>query len=93
MALKSSTTATQKNGSTQGGVVWAGIATLESTPIGKGVAELALYNEIWSKIRWALGGSFGVEYGKRSAWAGELSRRLALLVLANRPDKEKSLQL
>lgn len=88
MSSKSSTTATPRNGSIPRGVSWKGLTTLESTPIGRRAEDWALYNEIWSKIRWVLGGSFGTEYGKKSGWAGELGRRLTLIVLANRPDKE-----
>lgn len=44
---------------------------------------MELYNEIWSKIRWAIGTAYSVPYGKSTFPLGELSRRLALLVLAN----------
>lgn len=66
---------------------WEGILPLAANPVPPGVEGHALYSELWSKLRWALGGTFGMHYGKRSPWVGELSRRLTLLVLANRPDK------
>jgi len=66
---------------------WRGIVGLDANPIPPGVEGHALYSELWSKLRWALGGTFGMRYGKKSPWVGELSRRLTLLVLANRPDK------
>jgi len=70
---------------------WLGLVTLEEDPITKGAEGWALYNELWSKFRWTLGTTFGVPYGKSADWAGGLSRRLALVVLANRPDKTRPL--
>ncbi len=70
---------------------WMGLVTLEASPITKGAEGWALYNELWSKFRWTLGTAFGMPYGKSSAWAGDLSRRLTLVVLANRPDKTRPL--
>ncbi len=91
MSPRLGTTETTKNGHTNGTIPtrpgWLGIVGLEENPIPKGVEGFALYSELWSKIRWALGGTFGMPYGKQSPWVGELSRRLTLLILANRPDK------
>jgi len=70
---------------------WLGLETLEEDPITKGVEGWALYNELWSKLRWTLGTTFHMRYGKSEAWAGDLGRRLALVVLANRPEKTKPL--
>jgi len=70
---------------------WLGLETLEEDPVTKGAEGWALYNELWSKLRWTLGTTFGMPYGKSQEWAGDLSRRLALIVLANRPDKKRSL--
>jgi len=58
------------------------MTVLESSPIGKGPEGLALYSELWSKLRWAVGDTLGLSYGKKG-WAGQMARRLALLVLAN----------
>lgn len=35
------------------------------------------YHELWSKLRWALGTSYGRTYTKRSE-VGEIARRMAL---------------
>jgi len=70
---------------------WLGLETLVEDPITKGVEGWALYNELWSKLRWTLGTTFHMPYGKSEQWAGELSRRLALVVLSNRPDKKRPL--
>ncbi len=70
---------------------WLGLETLEEDPISKGAEGWALYNELWSKLRWTLGTAFSMPYGKSSDWAGDLSRRLTLVVLANRPDKKRPL--
>lgn len=70
---------------------WLGLETLEADPITKGVEGWALYNELWSKFRWTLGTTFSMPYGKSADWTGDLSRRLALVVLANRPDKKRPL--
>jgi len=70
---------------------WEGLSTLQGSPIPRGVEGLALYNELWSKLRWTLGTTFSMPYGKRADWVGELSRRLAFVVLENRPDKPKRL--
>lgn len=70
---------------------WEGLSTLKESPIPRGVEGLALYNELWSKLRWTLGTTFDMPYGKRADWVGELSRRLAFVVLENRPDKPQSL--
>lgn len=82
-------TKTRRNG--QLGGWWLGLETLEEDPITKGAEGWALYNELWSKFRWTLGTAFGMPYGKSADWAGDLSRRLALVVLANRPDKSRPL--
>jgi len=79
----------RKNG--RSGGWWLGLETLEEDPITKGAEGWALYNELWSKLRWTLGTSFHMPYGKSEEWAGDLSRRLALVVLANRPDKVRPL--
>jgi len=70
---------------------WQGLVVLDSNPVPRELEGVALYNELWSKLRWALGTTFEMPYGKRSEWVGELSRRLALVVLANRPDKPRRL--
>ncbi len=70
---------------------WLGLETLEADPITKGAEGWALYNELWSKFRWTLGTTFSMPYGKSADWAGDLSRRLALVVLANRPDTKRPL--
>ncbi len=70
---------------------WLGLETLEEDPITKGVEGWALYNELWSKLRWTLGTTFHMPYGKSEPWAGDLARKLALVVLANRPEKTKPL--
>jgi len=91
MSSASKSTAIPRNGSTADPdtirTSWSGIVALETNPIPSGVEGSALYSELWSKMRWVLGTTFGMRYGKRSVWTGELSRRLTLLVLANRPDK------
>lgn len=89
-----STTRTPKSGSTPDSetgpsrptapdMPWRGIVTLNETPIPPGEEGLALYNELWSKIRWAIGTAYKVPYTKTVHPLGELSRRLALLALAN----------
>lgn len=70
---------------------WEGLSTLKGSPIPRTVEGLALYNELWSKLRWTLGTTFSMPYGKRADWVGELSRRLAFVVLENRPDKPRPL--
>jgi len=70
---------------------WLGLETLEEDPITKGAEGWALYNEVWSKFRWTLGTTFSMPYGKSADWAGDLARRLALVVLANRPEKTRPL--
>lgn len=70
---------------------WLGLETLEEDPISKGAEGWALYNELWSKFRWTLGTTFSMPYGKSADWAGDLGRRLALVVLSNRPDKSRPL--
>ena len=70
---------------------WLGLETLEADPISKGAEGWALYNELWSKFRWTLGTTFSMPYGKSADWAGDLGRRLALVVLANRPDTKRPL--
>jgi len=70
---------------------WLGLETLEADPITKGAEGWALYNELWSKFRWTLGTTFSMPYGKSSPWAGDLGRRLALVVLSNRPEKSRPL--
>lgn len=70
---------------------WLGLETLEADPIPKGVEGWALYNELWSKLRWTLGTTFHMPYGKSADWAGDLSRRIALVVLANRPGNKRDL--
>lgn len=62
---------------------WLGFEVLGVSPVGNRAEDLALYSELWSKLRWALGSTFQTEYGKRSVH-GELARRLSLLALANR---------
>jgi len=79
----------QTNG--RSGGWWLGLETLEVDPITKGAEGWALYNELWSKFRWTLGTVFSMPYGKSSEWTGDLSRRLALVVLANRPDTKRPL--
>ncbi len=68
---------------------WLGLETLEQDPITKGAEGWSLYNELWSKFRWTLGTTFSMPYGKSSDWVGDLSRRLTLVVLANRPEKKR----
>jgi len=70
---------------------WEGLLTLKESPIPRGGEGQALYNELWSKLRWTLGTTFDMPYGKRADWVGDLSRRLALVVLENRPDKPRPL--
>jgi len=70
---------------------WLGLETLEEDPIPKGAEGWALYNELWSKFRWTLGTTFSMPYGKSAEWAGDLGRRLALVVLSNRPEKRRPL--
>jgi len=70
-------TARPSNGS------WIGLAVLEESPVGRAAEDLALYSELWSKLRWAIGTTLQMDYGKRSL-AGELGRRCALVVLANK---------
>jgi len=70
---------------------WLGLETLEADPITKGAEGWALYNELWSKLRWTLGTTFHMPYGKSAPWAGELARRLTLVVLANRPETRRPL--
>jgi len=82
-------TGKEKIGSAGG--LWLGLETLEVDPITKGAEGWALYNELWSKFRWTLGTAFGLPYGKSSAWTGDLSRRLTLVVLANRPETNRRL--
>ncbi len=62
---------------------WLGLSVLDSTPVGRTAEDLALYSELWSKLRWAIGTTLQMDYGKRSL-AGELGRRCALVVLANK---------
>jgi len=78
-----------KNGKSGGW--WSGLETLEEDPITKGAEGWALYNELWSKLRWTLGTTFQMPYGKSEAWAGDLARRLTLVVLSNRPEKTRPL--
>ena len=83
----SGSTVTRTNGKSGGW--WLGLDTLEEDPIPKGVEGWALYNELWSKLRWTLGTTFHMPYGKSTPWAGDLGRRVALVVLANRPEKNR----
>jgi len=82
---------TEKRSNGRSGGWWLGLETLEEDPITKGVEGWALYNELWSKLRWTLGTTFHMPYGKSADWAGDLGRRLALVVLSNRPEKTKPL--
>jgi len=82
---------TRTAGSGKSGGWWLGLETLEEDPITKGAEGWALYNELWSKFRWTLGTTFHMPYGKSSDWAGDLGRRFALIVLANRPDSKRPL--
>ncbi len=82
---------TRKATNGRSGGWWLGLETLEEVPITKGAEGWALYNELWSKLRWTLGTTFHMPYGKSEAWAGDLGRRLALVVLANRPDTKRPL--
>ncbi len=82
---------THRTANGRSGGWWLGLETLEEDPITKGVEGWALYNELWSKLRWTLGTTFSMPYGKSEDWAGDLSRRIALVVLANRPDKKRPL--
>jgi len=77
------------NGESSGS--WTGLMVLQESPIQSGAEGLALYNELWSKFRWTLGTTFERPYGKRADWVGDLARRLALVVLANHPDKPRPL--
>jgi len=77
------------NGKSHGS--WLGLETLAADPIHKGAEGWALYNELWSKLRWTLGTTFHMPYGKSEAWAGVLARRITLVVLANRPDNIRPL--
>jgi len=77
------------NGRSDG--LWLGLGILQEAPITKGAEGWALYNELWSKLRWTLGTTFHMPYGKSEAWAGDLGRRLTLVVLANRPEKIRPL--
>lgn len=56
---------------------------MDKSPVGRTAEALALYSELWSKMRWAIGTTLQLDYGKRSL-AGELGRRCALIVLANK---------
>jgi len=82
---------TRKATNGKSGGWWLGLETLGEDPIRKGAEGWALYNELWSKLRWALGTTFQMPYGKSEDWAGDLGRRLALVVLANRPEKTRPL--
>jgi len=82
---------THKRTNGKSGGWWLGLETLEEDPIPKGVEGWALYNELWSKLRWTLGTTFGMPYGKSADWVGDLSRRITLIVLANRPDTKRPL--
>jgi len=82
---------TQRATNGKSGGLWLGLETLEVVPIRKGVEGWALYNELWSKLRWTLGTTFHMPYGKSEPWAGDLARRLALVVLANRPETTRPL--
>ena len=62
-----------------------GLVTLDRGPSTKTAGELAVYNELWSKLRWAIGSTLLVQYTKRSR-VGELARRFALLSLRNIED-------
>jgi len=85
----SGSTETRRNG--RSGGQWLGLDTLEEDPITKGVEGWSLYNELWSKLRWTLGTTFHMPYGKSTEWSGDLARRLTLVVLANRPDTKRPL--
>ena len=61
---------------------WIGLNALDSNPVGSTAQDFALFQELWSKLRWGIGDSLQLPYGKRS-WAGELAHRLALRVLVN----------
>ncbi len=87
--VRSGYTGTRSNGKSDGW--WLGLETLLEDPITKGDEGWQLYNELWSKLRWTLGTTFHMPYGKSSPWVGDLSRRLALVVLANRPENNRPL--
>ena len=87
--VSSGSTGKKTNG--RSGGWWLGLETLEEDPITKGAEGWALYNELWSKLRWTLGTTFSMPYGKSEDWAGDLGRRLTLVVLANRPDNKRPL--
>lgn len=57
---------------------------METSPAGHTEEELKVYNELWSKLRWAIGTTFDLPYGKASDFS-DLARRLALVVLDNAP--------
>ena len=87
--VSSGSTRKATNGKSDG--FWLGLETLEVDPITKGAEGWALYNELWSKLRWTLGTTFLMPYGKSADWAGVLARRLTLVILANRPEKHRPL--
>jgi len=86
-----SSSGTGKTTNGRSGGWWLGLETLLEDPITKGDEGWALYNELWSKLRWTLGTTFHMPYGKSEPWAGDLGRRLALVVLTNRPGNTRPL--
>lgn len=59
-----------------------GFEVLDSSPIGPEARDSTLYSELWSKMRWAIGNTLMLTYGKHSK-SGEIARRCCLVVLAN----------
>jgi len=57
------------------------LQVLENNPFGSSTAkEKEAYAQLWSKLRWAVGTTYGCTYTKSSR-AGELSRRMALAIV------------
>ena len=59
-----------------------GLTLLDRPPSLLTAKDSALYQELWSKLRWAIGNTLLKPYPKRSP-IGELARRLTLVVLRN----------
>ena len=59
-----------------------GLTLLDRPPSLLTAQDSALYQELWSKLRWAIGDTLLRPYPKRSP-VGEMARRLALVVIRN----------
>lgn len=64
---------------------YEGLTLLDRPPSLRTAPDSALYQELWSKLRWAVGNTLLKPYPKRSP-VGEIARRFALIILRNQEE-------